>query len=279
VIALIPPTQGIKATLSNTGVSRTTIGGTAFQDVVVRRDPQSVALTSPMNATGLFELDTQPELLLPFEGLGVDTAWEFQMPKAANFIDYDTVADVLLTIEYTALSDAVYRDQVIQRLDRNFTADRAFSFRQHFADDWYDLHNALQIEPAKRFRAEFTTTFTDFPLNLERDSVKISNLVVYFVPEDGEQVEVANVALRFVPDGAAPAAPPLGGTASSERGLLSTRSGSASSWQNCIGVAPFGKWTLDLSADSDLQSLFDDDKVRDILFVVSYSGRTPAWPR
>lgn len=278
VIALIPPTQGIKATLSNTGVSRTTIGGVAFQDVVVRRDPQAVALTSPMNATGLFELDTQPELLLPFEGLGVDTSFEFQMPKAANFVDYDSIADVLLTVEYTAFSDAVYRDQVIQRLDRKFAADRAFSFRQHFADDWYDLHNPEQIETARRFRAEFSTAHTDFPLNLEKDSLVISNLVVYFVPEDGKEVKVTTAGLSFVPDGAASSAPPLGGDAGSERGLLSTRSGSASSWQNCIGVGPFGKWTLDLSRDAELQASLAADKVRDILFVVSYTGRTPAWP-
>jgi hypothetical protein len=274
VIALIPPTQGIKATLSNTGVSRTTISGSAFQDVVVRRDPQAVALTSPMNATGLFELDTQPELLLPFEGLGVDTSWEFQMPKAANFINYDAIADVLITIEYTALSDAVYRNQVVQQLNRDFAADRAFSFQQQFSDSWYDLHNPEQIEPAKRFRAEFSTANTDFPLNLS--SLKISNLVVYFVPNDGEVINVTTAGLRFVPEGSTSS--PLGGDAASDRGLLSIRSGSASSWTNCVGMEPFGKWTLDLSRDPALQSLIAADKVRDILFVVSYTGQTPAWP-
>jgi hypothetical protein len=278
VLALIPPTQGIKATLSNTGVSRTTIGGSAFQDVVVRRDPQAVALTSPMNATGLFELDAQPELLLPFEGLGVETSWEFQMPKAANFINYDSIADVLITIEYTALSDAVYRNQVIQQLNREFNADRAISFQQHMPDSWYDLHNPEQIEVARRFRAEFSTAETDFPLNLERDSLKTSNLLVYFVPKDGEVVKVTNIGLSFVPEGAPPNTTPVGGDASSDRGLLSTRSGSAGNWGSCLGVAPFGRWTLDLSRDAALQALLAADKVRDILFVLSYSGSTPAWP-
>ena len=277
VIALIPPTQGIKAMLSNTGVSRTTIGGPAFQDVVVRRDPQAVALTSPINATGLFELDAQPELLLPFEGLGVDTSWEFQMPKAANFINYDSIADVLLTIEYTALSDVVYRDQVIQRLNRDFAADRAISFRQLLSDSWYDIHNPDQLEPARRFRAEFSISNADFPVNLERGSLKISNLIVYFVPNEGEVVAATTVGLQFVPQGAPPNSTPLGGDAGSDRGLLSTR-GSAASWKNCIGLPPFGKWTLDLSRDAGLQALLAADKVRDILFVVSYTGRTPAWP-
>lgn len=278
LLALVPPTAGIKATLSNTGVSRTTIGGTAFQDVLVRREPQSVALTSPMNATGLFQLDAQPELLLPFEGLGVETSWEFQMPKAANFINYDAIADVLITIEYTALSDAVYRQQVIQQLNRDFNADRAMSFRTHIPDGWYDIHNPEQMEPARRFRAEFSISETDFPLNLERDTLKTSHLLAYFVPEGGEPIKVVNIGLSFVPEGAGPNTTPLGGTASSERGLLSTRSGSAPGWGSCLGVAPFGRWTLDLSGDSALQTLLAADKVRDIMFVLSYNASTPAWP-
>ena len=116
VIALIPPSQGIRATLSTTGTSRVVIGGDIFQTVVVNRGPESVALTSPRDATGLFELEPQPEMLLPFEGLGVDTTWELRMPKAANPFDYRTIADVLLTIEYTALNSFDYCQQVIQTL-------------------------------------------------------------------------------------------------------------------------------------------------------------------
>jgi Tc toxin complex TcA C-terminal TcB-binding domain len=80
VIALIPPTEGIRATLSTSGTSRVVIGGDTFRNVVVRRDPETVGLSSPRDATGLFELmpDSQPELLLPFEGTGVDHLfWEY----------------------------------------------------------------------------------------------------------------------------------------------------------------------------------------------------------
>jgi peptidoglycan hydrolase-like protein with peptidoglycan-binding domain len=95
VIALIPPSQGIHATLSTTGTSRVVIGGDLFQTVVANHGPQSVALSSPRDATGLFELEQQPEMLLPFEGLGVATNFEFRMLKSANlFADYRTIADV-----------------------------------------------------------------------------------------------------------------------------------------------------------------------------------------
>ena len=91
---LISPASGFV-----TGTSRVVISGDVFQTVVVNTGPQSVALTLPVNATGLFGLDQQPEMLLPFEGLGVDTTWEFRMLKAANLFDYGSIADVLVTVD------------------------------------------------------------------------------------------------------------------------------------------------------------------------------------
>jgi hypothetical protein len=74
VVALISPTHGIRATLIASGVSRVVSGGDVFQTIVVRRDPELIAFTSPSNATGLLELDPEGELLLPFESMGVDTS-------------------------------------------------------------------------------------------------------------------------------------------------------------------------------------------------------------
>ena len=90
-----------------------TAGNGTFQTTVVNAGPQSVALSAPQNAGGTFELDLQPEILLPFEGIGVDTVWRLELPRAANPFDYGTIADVLLTIEYTALASPDYRAQVI----------------------------------------------------------------------------------------------------------------------------------------------------------------------
>ena len=102
VIALIPPSQGIKATLSTTGISRVVIGGDRFQTTVVHRPPESVALTAAQSGCGSSISTRRPgEMLLPFEGLGVDTTWEFRMPRPANPFDYRAIADVLVTIVYT----------------------------------------------------------------------------------------------------------------------------------------------------------------------------------
>lgn len=104
-------------------------------------------------------------MLLPFEGMGVDTQWEFRLPRAANQFDYNTIADVLMTIEYTALDDFTYRQQVIRELDDRLTGDRPFSLRHDMPDQWYALHNPDQAETSIVIR--FETRRADFPPNIE----------------------------------------------------------------------------------------------------------------
>ena len=274
VIALISPTDGIHATLSTSGTSRVVIGGDTFRTVVVRRDPETVGLSSPRDATGLFELvpDSQPELLLPFEGTGVDTVWRFELPKAANAFDYSTIADVILTIEYTALNSFDYRGQVIQTLDPVLSLDRPFSFQQQFPDQWYDLHNPEQTPTPMTVR--FKTTLGDFLPNL--DDLRTQNLVLYLSSGNGKPVEMQGVRLQFRKQGDDA---PIGGAADSIDGVISTRRGNGSNWLPITGDnAPIGEWELALPTDETTKKLFRNEEIEDILFVISYSGRTPEWP-
>jgi hypothetical protein len=273
VIALIPPNQGIRATLSSTGISRVVAGSEIFEEHTVVREAQSVALSSPIGATGLFELDLQSELLLPFEGLGVDTNWKLSLPKAANLFDYNTIADVLITIEYTALDSSSYRSQVIQRLNPNFSADRAFSLRNQFPDQWYDLHNPEQISTP--LTVKFNTLREDFPPNL--DDLSIQQVVMYFArSSNAEFVEVEVKSFNFKEEGSADK---LGGTATSSLDdIISTRRDNASNWAPMIGKSPFGEWELSFPDTAQMREIFAQEQFEDILFVITYQGRSPAWP-
>lgn len=272
VIALIPPSEGIRATLSTSGTSRVTTGGSgAFQTTVISQGPQSVALTAPQNASGLFELDLQPEMLLPFEGIGVDTVWCLDLPKAANPFDYQTIADVLLTIEYTALASLDLRQQVIQTLPQAMSSDRPFSFRHQFADAWYDLHNPDQT--ATPMTVRFATRREDFPPNLER--LKIQHVALYFSRSAAQSFEVQNAQLQFATLGDAS---PVGGLASSIDGIISTRRGNAGTWQMMQTRNPVGNWELTLPSTAEMKSRFKNEEINDILLVLTYSGRTPDWP-
>ena len=271
VVALVPAVQGIYATLSTTGPSRVVVGGDLFQTVTIRRAPESLPICAPSVVTGVVELDAQPDLLLPFEGSGVDISWEFSMPKAANLFDYLTIADVVMTLEYSALQSADYRQQVIQSFKPKLTADYPLSFRSQFPDQWYDLHNPEQS--ATPMTVRFATQPEDFPPNV--DALKIQQILMYFVRSNGASFEIPVNYLHYK---AQQESGSVGGGATSIDGVVSTRRGNASSWTIMIGKSPIGEWELALPNTEEVRNRFKNDEVEDILCVITYSGRTPDWP-
>jgi hypothetical protein len=275
VIALVPPVEGVKATLSTAGISRVVIGGDLFQTALIHREPESVALTSPYNATGLFELEAQGrgEMLLPFEGLGVDTVWEFRMPRPANAFDFNTIADVLVTLDYTALDSPTYRQQVIRQLDRSMEAERAFSLRHQFPDAWYDLHHPDLVQaPMRPLRVSFATRAEDFPPNVT--SLKMTNITLYIACQPGITADV-DIDLSFIDEGGSSA---VGGSAAIVNGVASTRQVGAAAWSAMIGRPPAGTWTLSLQDTPETRQLFGEARIDDILFVITFSGAADAWP-
>jgi hypothetical protein len=271
VVALVPPNQGIRATLTASGVSRVVTAGDSFQTVVVRRDPETVALDSATSDTGVFDLDPQSEMLLPFEAMGVDTSWEFRLPKPANPFDFETIADVLVTIEYTALDSPDYRQQVTQALDQTVRAEASFSLRDHFPDEWYYLLNPDQADPQKKLVATFSTGRGDFPPNVEEPRIDAATLLV--LRKTGTNVELPVLRLSLK---AADGSVLQGGSATSAGGIISTRGASGANWVPLVGAEPVGEW--ELTFDPSAQGAFDDGEIEDVALVLSYSGRTPPWP-
>lgn len=270
IAALIPPTVGIKATLTASATSRVVVGGDIFQTVRVQHGPDLVALTSTQNATGVFDFDVQSEMLAPFEGIGVDTIWEFKLPKAANQFNYDTIADVLVTLDYTALFSYDYRETVTAGMRPTLDAERGFSFRHEFADAWYDLMNpALSPTP---MTVRIRTTYDDFPANIDR--LAIRNVALGFLRKDGTSFEMAIAGLTFTPDGEETS---YGGAAHTVEGIASTRRGNAQSWSPIIGCTPCGTWELALPNTAIVRNRFSSRAIENIVLIVSYSGRRPNW--
>jgi hypothetical protein len=231
-----------------------------------------VALTSPTSATGLFELDIQSDMLLPFEGTGVATRWELLMPKAANAFDYRSIADVLFTIEYTALNSFVLRDQVIQSLPTAVSADRAVSVRRQFPDQWYDLHNpALSAQP---MTVRFDLSAKDFPPNLTVGSLTLQELVLAVVRADGVVDEITVRRIK-APKG------PVEIEVSTLNGTISTRRAGGSAWKTALAASNptslIGAWEIALHDDAATRALFAAGAIEDLLLVFTYRGQGPAW--
>jgi hypothetical protein len=271
VVALVPPVQGIRATLSNTGASRVVTGPDVFQTVTIRRPPESIALSSPVNATGVFTFEPQPELTNPFESQGVDTVWEFRMPRAGNQFDFGTLADVLVTIDYTAIDSPDYYSQVVRQLERRLIGDRAFSLRRDFPDAWWDLHNPEQTDTP--LVISFESARGDFPPNA--DGLLIEQVALLVVSRVAIPADAVPVRLTFVETSTTAK---LGGSAMPVDRLVSTRRANGGPWRPMLGKSPIGRWELSLTDSDETREWLAGDSVVDLLLVVTYAGETPAWP-
>jgi Tc toxin complex TcA C-terminal TcB-binding domain/FG-GAP-like repeat len=267
VIALIAPSEGIHATLSTTGVSQVAVGPDPVQTVGMHRLPESVGLSAPINATGIFTFEPPAGMRDPFEGLGVDTTWQFDLPKAANLFDFSTIADVLVTIDYTALDSPDYRLRVLRELDQAREGQRGFSLRQEFADAWWDLNNPGQIDTP--MQVSFTTRQTDFPPNL--DQITIDHIAVSLVCDSSPPAPLSTITLRLTEDGTTAR---LGGPAQLVDRAVSTRRANGGPWLSITGKSPTGRWELGLPDTDEIRDWLTAEQLLDALIIVSYRATT-----
>ncbi|NUR62906.1 MAG: hypothetical protein HOV87_30270 [Catenulispora sp.] len=273
VLALLPPVRGLRATFSASGVSRAVVVRDTFDTVTLRRDPESIAFTSAVDATGLFQLAAEDGKLGPFEGMGVDTVWQLELPRPANPFDFRTIADVLLTIEYTALSSAEYRDDVIRTLAGQVSADATFSVRDQFADAWFALNNPDALDnPADRMRLRLPLTVDDFPRNL--DGIQVEQLTLFVVRDNSLAEELTILSVQHNAPGSSVTAGPVvtGG------GVAGTRHPGAAPWQTFVGTSPVGEWLFQLPDTVAARSWFARGLIKDLVVVFTVSAAGPDWP-
>lgn len=127
----------------------------------------------------------------------------------------------------------------------------------------------------------FETKRVEFPPNLT--NLKIENVLLYVASTTDNLIEIADVELRFTEQGGGT----VGGAATTDESVISTRRGNAGAWTAMIGKAPFGQWELSFPVNDTVRELFSEpspdqhkpaDRVADLLLVITYSGRTPEWP-
>ena len=273
VIGLLPSVQGINATLTASGVSRTVIGGDIYQEITIRRDPELITLTSGQNNTGMFEMQqAENKFLKPFEAMGVDTLWEFRMEKASNFFNYNGLADIIMTIDYEALNSFDYKVKVISELDKTYSATQAYSFRRNFSDAWYDLINYLETSnSATSVSVEFNTFFDDVPQNIYNP--RVAQIAMYFVRNRNTIIEpTVNLSFRHYFEETWVYKPGEdGGEAVAKDGLISTRKGNASTWIGILESPVEGTWRLTIN-DLDTLRMIREGRLDDILFSMTYKG-------
>ncbi|MDR4506964.1 MAG: hypothetical protein MRJ65_01790 [Candidatus Brocadiaceae bacterium] len=106
------------------------------------------------------------------------------------------------------------------------------------------------------------------------DNLKIDHLLLYFARAENESFEVDVTHLKFTLQGTT--VPITGSGSTSVDGVISTRRGNAGDWVRLIGRSPIGEWEIALSPA--METIFNSGQIEDILFVITFSARTAAWP-
>ena len=282
IVGLIPPTPGIRATLTSSGISSVVVPGDTFQTLRIARAPETVSYTSPVNATGTFELDAQPDLMNSFEGNGVDMAFRLTMPRAANPFNYGSLADVIVIYEYTALPSSDYARQVIRRMPGRTSNAIDFSLRRDFPDAWYSLlAQAQATPPPPTLTAQLSLSARDLPPNLSRFKIEQVTLMVLRPDQPSASLVPVTVALTLT-NGGQPPTTIQAGQATSVDNIISTRSSAATTWgeSDLLKQDPTGTWGLAFANDNHAITgqAFQSGDITDIVLVLTYGGDLPPWP-
>jgi hypothetical protein len=117
---------------------------------------QSVVTSSGQNDSGLFETNLRDERYLPFEGSGVVSEWQLELPANVRQFDYDTISDVIMHLRYTAREGGgLLRKGAVDNLNERLSAAqtagsvRLFSVRHEFPTEWAKFRNAKLDQAVK----------------------------------------------------------------------------------------------------------------------------------
>ena len=127
--------------VSGNNYARTGSGDIRFQDYY--GSVQSVVTSSGQADGGLFETNLNDERYLPFELSGAISQWRIDLPAKVRQFDFDTIADVILHVRYTAReggellkSGATANLQSLLNAGRTIGSVRLFSVRHEFPSEW-----------------------------------------------------------------------------------------------------------------------------------------------
>ncbi|KAK0614430.1 hypothetical protein B0T14DRAFT_606722 [Immersiella caudata] len=169
--AILGPHSSVNATLSLLSHKyRTSSVVTKLEDYSTTTDPSfrtdhvpisSVAISTGSRDPGVFELGFGGPRYMPFEGAGAISTWRLDLPSEVRRFDYESISDVLLHVQYTALEGgaclrAVANDSVRGAIRKVAESEGGrqtglfalFDLKNDFANEWFGF--ASKIEGVKR---------------------------------------------------------------------------------------------------------------------------------
>ena len=206
---------------------------------------------------GVFEFSFRDERYMPFEGAGVDTTWQLELPDLVKPFDYSTISDVILRISYTAEEDSSGALAVEQEGTSGLLTalsgeglTRVLSLRTDFPSAW----NALL---AGNTEATIDISELHVPFFMSTVDLATTSIELLVNPLGGEDPTYPSMEV----DGAAT----TGAEADDASGLYSLGASALVGFvgQHTLGFTDWGSASTTDSEDHPPERL-DDSKVKDI---------------
>ena len=256
VIGLLPP-EGVRGTLRGGVVSHYAQADGSEKSRVHSLDTLALSEYTLRGDAYVFRADAR-ELGL-FEGHGVATTWEIDLPRGSNNLDYRLISDVQLVLYYTARHSDTLRDATIAAPPRpgEDVHVRDFAMRFDFPEVWFS------------FLRSKTATWTLDPSYLPRneESFAIKTLAVSLIGPEG--VALDDVEITVAPPGRGPVTRTTDAT-----GAVSAENNN--SLADIMGGDLLGEWTLSIDppAGSPLlqaDGTLDPTKLSNIALITEYA--------
>lgn len=231
---------------------------------------ESVVTSGTTEASGVWEPSLRDERRMPFEGRGAISRWRLELPAEFRQFDYDTIADVVLTMRYSARDGGErMRVAAVEALDERLAQVEAqpmalmLSLRHEYPSEWARLS-----APGEGDRTEILEIPTQrFPAALGRHTLKVQKVDVFTSPQDAAVPTAGPVLASPATAGAASA----NLTFTSQTAVGVVRHDQASGLDVAVAEdAAAARWRVSMNAAAART-------VRDVVLVLTYSAtRRPA---
>lgn len=256
VVGLLPP-EGVRGTLRGGVVSHYAQADGSERSRVHSLDTLALSEYTLRGDAYVFRADAR-ELGL-FEGHGVATTWEIDLPRGSNNLDYRLISDVQLVLYYTARHSDALRDATIAAPPRpgEDVHVRDFAMRFDFPEVWFAFLRSRT--------ATWTLDASYLPRNEESFAVK--TLAVALIGPEGVPLDDVKITVGLPGRAAVTRTTDATGAVSAENN---------NSLADAMGGDLLGEWTLtiDPPAGSPLllaDGTLDPAKLSNIALIAEYS--------
>lgn len=204
------PYTNISAKLTfNGGIMKKEQGPDAIVDPYEIAKGASISVSNGLNDSGVFEFNFRDERYLPFEGgAAADSKWTLDLPNKFRAFDYNTISDVLITLNYTALegnriqAETELATQIINN-SAHSGLFRIISLKHEFPNEWHQavsneenntLDIALMDNHFPYFTREYEIDIFEYELHKlnPKESIENENHPTNVVPTSSESTVSKN---------------------------------------------------------------------------------------